>query len=109
MWGKSRNGPYIRRSSIIPGHNSRLGNNIYTQIGLVLLIGLASKTAILLVEFAKQHHEEGHSIVDSAVAAAKLRSRPILMTALSFVFGVFPLVIATGAGAAGRRALGTAN
>jgi len=85
-----------------------LGNNIYTQIGIVLLIGLASKTAILLVEFAKQHHEEGHAAVDSAVAAARLRFRPILMTALSFVFGVAPLVIAAGAGAAGRRALGTA-
>ncbi|MBL7152371.1 MAG: multidrug efflux RND transporter permease subunit [Phycisphaerae bacterium] len=82
-------------------------NNIYTQIGLVLLIGLASKTAILLVEFAKQHHEEGHSIVEAAVAAARLRFRPILMTALSFVFGVLPLVLATGAGSAGRRALGT--
>ncbi|MBN1818094.1 MAG: multidrug efflux RND transporter permease subunit [Sedimentisphaerales bacterium] len=85
-----------------------LDNNIYTQIGLVLLIGQASKTAILLVEFAKQHHEEGHSIVESAVAASRLRFRPILMTALSFVFGVFPLVIATGAGSAARRALGTA-
>jgi HAE1 family hydrophobic/amphiphilic exporter-1 len=85
-----------------------LDNNIYTQIGLVLLIGLASKTAILLVEFAKQHHEQGHSIVESAVVAARLRFRPILMTALSFVFGVMPLVIATGAGSAGRRALGTA-
>jgi multidrug efflux pump subunit AcrB len=83
-------------------------NNIYAQIGLVLLIGLASKTAILLVEFAKQHHEQGHSILESAVAAARLRFRPILMTALSFVSGVVPLAIATGAGSAGRRALGTA-
>ena len=83
-------------------------NNTYTQIGLVLLVGLASKTAILLVEFAKQHHEEGHTIFESAIAAARLRFRPILMTALSFVFGVFPLVIATGAGAAARRSLGTA-
>ncbi len=85
-----------------------LDNNIYTQIGLVMLIGLASKTAILLVEFAKLHHEQGHSAVDSAITAAKLRFRPILMTAFSFVFGVLPLVISTGAGAAGRRSLGTA-
>ncbi len=85
-----------------------LDNNIYTQIGLVLLIGLASKTAILLIEFAKQYHEQGHSILEAAVVAAKLRFRPILMTALSFVFGVVPLVIATGAGSAARRALGTA-
>ena len=83
-------------------------NNIYTQIGLVLLIGLASKTAILLVEFAKQHHEEGHTVLESALAAARLRFRPILMTALSFVLGVVPLVIASGAGAVSRRALGTA-
>jgi len=85
-----------------------MDNNIYTQIGLVLLIGQASKTAILLIEFAKVHHEQGHSIADSAVTAARLRFRPILMTALSFAFGVLPLVIASGAGAAGRRALGTA-
>jgi len=85
-----------------------LDNNIYTQIGIVLLIGLASKTSILLVEFAKQHHEEGHSIFESAVEAARLRFRPILMTALSFVLGVVPLMIATGAGAHSRQALGTA-
>ena len=84
-------------------------NNIYTQIGLVLLIGLASKTAILLVEFAKQHHEEGHSIIDSATTAARLRFRPILMTALSTIIGFAPLVIASGAGAVSRRALGTAT
>ena len=83
-------------------------NNIYTQIGIVLLIGLASKTSILLVEFAKQYHESGHSILDAAVEAARLRFRPILMTALSFVLGVYPLVIASGAGAVARQALGTA-
>lgn len=83
-------------------------NNIYTQIGLVLLIGLASKTSILLVEFAKKHHEEGHSIYESAIEAARLRFRPILMTALSFILGVVPLVFATGAGSASRRAMGTA-
>jgi len=83
-------------------------NNIYTQIGIVLLIGLASKTSILLVEFAKQYHEGGHSILESAIEAARLRFRPILMTALWFVLGVFPLVIASGAGAVARQALGTA-
>jgi HAE1 family hydrophobic/amphiphilic exporter-1 len=85
-----------------------LDNNIYTQIGLVLLIGLASKSAILIVEFAKQLREEGKSIIDAAVDAAKLRFRAILMTAFSFILGVVPLVIATGAGANSRRALGTA-
>lgn len=83
-------------------------NNIYTQIGLVLLIGLASKSAIMIVEFAKQRHAEGLSIIDAAAEAAHLRFRPILMTAFSFILGVFPLVIATGAGAASRQALGTA-
>jgi hydrophobe/amphiphile efflux-1 (HAE1) family protein len=82
--------------------------NIYTQIGVVLLIGLASKTAILIVEFAKTRREEGEAIVDAAHEAARLRFRPILMTAFTFVLGVVPLVIATGAGAAGRQALGTA-
>jgi HAE1 family hydrophobic/amphiphilic exporter-1 len=83
-------------------------NNVYTQIGIVLLIGLASKTAILLVEFAKKYHEGGASIHDAALEASRLRFRPILMTALSFVFGTVPLVIATGAGANSRRDLGTA-
>jgi HAE1 family hydrophobic/amphiphilic exporter-1 len=83
-------------------------NNVYTQIGIVLLIGLASKTAILLVEFAKKYHEGGVSILDAALEASRVRFRPILMTALSFVFGVVPLVIATGAGAVSRRDLGTA-
>ena len=84
-------------------------NNIYTQIGFVLLIGLCAKTAILIVEFAKQQHEEeGQSILDAATTAARLRFRPLLMTAVSFILGVFPLVIATGAGAVSRQSLGTA-
>lgn len=84
-------------------------NNIYTQIGIVLLIGLASKTAILLVEFAKVNHEkEGLSVEDAAIVASRLRFRPILMTALTSGFGTLPLVIATGAGAIARQALGTA-
>ena len=83
-------------------------NNIYTQVALVLLIGLSSKSAILIVEFAKQRREKGESTVQAAVEAAKLRFRAILMTALSFILGVVPLVIATGAGANSRRSLGTA-
>lgn len=83
-------------------------NNIYTQIGLVLLIGLACKTAILLVEFAKQYHEKGHGIIESAVTASRIRFRPILMTALTFVLGVLPLLFSQGAGAVSRKALGTA-
>jgi HAE1 family hydrophobic/amphiphilic exporter-1 len=85
-----------------------MDNNIYTQIGLVLLIGLSAKSAILIVEFAKQERESGTPVVEAAETAARLRFRPILMTAFSFILGVIPLVIASGAGAASRRSLGTA-
>ena len=84
-------------------------NNVYTQIGLVLLIGLSAKTAILIVEFAKQLREqEGRTTLEAAVEAARLRFRAVLMTAVSFILGVLPLLVATGAGAASRRSLGTA-
>ncbi|MDY0041376.1 MAG: efflux RND transporter permease subunit, partial [Desulforhabdus sp.] len=82
--------------------------NLYTQIGIILLIGLACKTAILIVEFAKIQREFGKSIKEASLTAARLRFRPILMTAFTFMLGVFPLVIASGAGAASRQALGTA-
>ena len=85
-----------------------LDNNVYMQIGLVLLIGLASKSAILIVEFANQLRQEGRSVFDGAVDAARLRFRAILMTAFSFILGVMPLLVATGAGAASRVSLGTA-
>ena len=81
-------------------------NNIYAQIGMVLLIGIAAKTSILIVEFAMSKREEGLSIDDAAQTAAKLRFRAVLMTALSFVLGILPLVIATGPGAASRVSLG---
>jgi hydrophobe/amphiphile efflux-1 (HAE1) family protein len=83
-------------------------NNILTQVGFIVLIGLAAKNAILIVEFAKQLEEQGRDRVAAAVEAAHLRLRPIIMTSLSFIFGVIPLVIATGAGAEMRQSLGTA-
>ena len=82
-------------------------NDIYFQIGLVVLIGLASKNAILIVEFAAQKYAEGMNVVDAALEGARLRFRPIIMTSLAFVLGVFPLVKATGAGAAARQSMGT--
>ena len=85
-----------------------MDNNIYTQIGIVLIIALASKNAILIVEFSRELRAGGRSIREAAVEAARLRFRPILMTSFAFILGVFPLVGATGAGAASRQALGTA-
>jgi hydrophobe/amphiphile efflux-1 (HAE1) family protein len=81
--------------------------DIYSQVGFVLLIGLSAKNAILIVEFAKRRREAGHDIVASAAEAARLRLRPILMTAFAFIFGAVPLMIATGAGAASRQSIGT--
>jgi multidrug efflux pump subunit AcrB len=85
-----------------------MDNNILTQVGFIVLIGLASKNAILIVEFAKQLEDQGRDRWQAAAEAAELRLRPILMTSLAFIFGVVPLVIATGAGAELRQALGTA-
>src|SRR5258708_5106820 len=82
--------------------------DVYTQIGIVTLIGLASKNAILIVEFAKLRREEGMSAMDAAIEAAKLRLRPIIMTSFAFILGVSPLLYASGARARARRALGTA-
>jgi len=84
-----------------------LADDVYCQIGLVMLIGLAAKNAILIVEFAEQIRERGKSIVESAIEAAELRLRPILMTSFAFILGTLPLVFATGAGALGRRSVGT--
>ncbi|MGH9643653.1 MAG: efflux RND transporter permease subunit, partial [Terriglobales bacterium] len=84
-----------------------LQNDVYCQVGLVMLVGLASKNAILIVEFAEQLRERGMTIVDAAVEAARIRLRPILMTSFAFILGVVPLVVATGAGENGRHSVGT--
>jgi hydrophobic/amphiphilic exporter-1 (mainly G- bacteria), HAE1 family len=85
-----------------------IANNLYTQIGLILLIALASKNAILIVEYAREKRAEGMEIMEAAIEAARLRFRPILMTSFAFILGVVPLVIATGAGANARRSIGIA-
>jgi HAE1 family hydrophobic/amphiphilic exporter-1 len=84
-----------------------LSNDVYCQIGLVMLIGLSAKNSILIVEFAEQLRRKGRSIAEAAIEAAELRLRPILMTSFAFILGVLPLVFATGAGAMGRRSVGT--
>src|ERR1700741_4542153 len=85
-----------------------LQNDLYCQIGLVMLIGLAAKNAILIVEFAEQLRRKGMSVIDAAIEASRIRLRPILMTSLAFILGVMPLVFATGAGQGGRHSVGTA-
>jgi len=85
-----------------------LANDVYCQVGLVMLIGLAAKNAILIVEFAEQLRAKGLGVVDAAVESARIRLRPILMTSLAFILGVLPLVFATGAGEAARHSVGTA-
>ena len=97
-----------RLHTTIAGANAVADVNIFTQVGFVVLVGLASKNAILIVEFAKHRHEEGMPRHEAALAACKLRLRPIMMTSFSFILGVSPLLIARGAGAEMRRTLGTA-
>jgi HAE1 family hydrophobic/amphiphilic exporter-1 len=85
-----------------------LSNDVYFQVGLLTTVGLSSKNAILIVEFAKQLQEQGKSVLEATLEAVRLRLRPILMTSLAFGFGVLPLAIGTGAGAGGRQSIGTA-
>ncbi len=98
--------PFGLMMSYLASYLFGMENNIYLQTGVIMLIGLISKTGILITEFAVQKHEQGMDIVSSAIAAAEARLRPILMTVLTMVFGLFPMVAATGVGANGSRALG---
>ena len=100
--------PTVLLGSFLPVWLLGFDNNIYVQIGLVMLIGLAAKNAILIVEFAKMQRDQGQAALEAAMAAAKLRFRPILMTAFSFILGVLPLVLANGSGANARKMMGIA-
>jgi hydrophobic/amphiphilic exporter-1 (mainly G- bacteria), HAE1 family len=101
---------WIRRaliSAFYPPFMVQIESDVYSQIGLVMLIGLAAKNAILIVEFAKDEYEQGKSLVDAALLGARLRLRPILMTSFAFIFGCIPLWTATGAGSVARQIMGT--
>ena len=99
--------PFAALGALIATYCRGLSNDIYFQIGLLVLVGLSAKNAILIVEFAAQKLEQGKSVFDAALEAASLRLRPILMTSFAFILGVVPLALATGPGAAARQSMGT--
>ncbi len=101
---------WLRRtigSLFFPAYTIQIDNDVYSEIGLVMLIGLAAKNAILIVEFAKDQYEEGKPLIDAALEGARLRLRPILMTSFAFILGCVPLWTASGAGSVARQIMGT--
>src|SRR5204862_8193885 len=100
--------PLASRGALLAQWGRGLINDVYCQIGLVMLIGLSAKNGILIVQFAEELRARGMSIVDAAIEAARIRLRPILMTSLAFILGVMPLVFAGGAGREARHSVGTA-
>jgi hydrophobe/amphiphile efflux-1 (HAE1) family protein len=107
-WAVLLGSPLVALGAFLGVWLAGFDNNVYVQIGLIMLVGLAAKNAILIVEFAKAKHEEGRSVEDAALESARLRFRPILMTAFAFILGVVPLMLARGAGAGAQNVMGTA-
>src|SRR5207344_938967 len=102
---------WLRRTllgAFLPPYMVQIETDVYSQIGLVMLIGLAAKNAILIVEFAKEQYEKGKPLADAALEGARLRLRPILMTSFAFILGCVPLWTSTGAGSVSRQIMGTA-
>ena len=100
--------PFALLGVLIGNYMAGLSISVYSQIGIILLIALTAKNAILIVEFARSYRQTGKSIRDAAIEGGRIRLRPILMTSFAFILGVFPLVVSDGAGAASRVSLGTA-
>ena len=108
LWGTVGALTYFGATNVAASQSGVASVNLYTQIGLILLIALGAKNAILIVEYARQRRAEGMEVVDAAIEGARLRFRPIIMTSFAFILGVVPLVVATGARAGARRSIGIA-